>query len=219
MKPILKLFFLICAIANIRTGIWHDNAWHIGSKVLLMPVLILGVMWSAFPISTERHLLVAALFFSWIGDILLLSQIDQFIGGLVSFLIAHLLYATIFYSIWKREQETRFNWFYAIPVLIFSGGFLQYVIPYLNDMKIPVIVYALVISAMLILCLHAFRFKNKWGWMIIGGAILFIISDASLAVNKFTAPSINLGPVIMLTYALAQLYITDGMIRKNVHIA
>lgn len=215
MKNILKIFFLICAIANIRTGIWHDNAWHIGSKVLLMPTLIAGVLWSDFPKSKERLLLIVALFFSWIGDILLLSQVNQFIGGLVSFLTAHVCYIILFRNIWKEKSENGFKWQLIIPVIIFASSLVIYLYPFLNELKIPVMLYAGVISIMIISALHSFSIKTKEGLYIISGAILFIASDSFLAINKFTHPIADLSAIVMLTYALAQLYITQGLILKN----
>ena len=45
------------------------------------------------------------------------------------------------------------------------------------------------------------------------GALLFVISDSSLAINKFYIPFEYAGIIIMLTYALAQLFIIEGASR------
>ena len=45
------------------------------------------------------------------------------------------------------------------------------------------------------------------------GAILFVVSDSLLAFNKFFSPFNNAGVIIMLTYGLAQLFITEGAVR------
>ena len=45
------------------------------------------------------------------------------------------------------------------------------------------------------------------------GAILFVVSDSLLAFNKFFAAFNNAGLIIMLTYGLAQLFITEGAVK------
>ena len=42
------------------------------------------------------------------------------------------------------------------------------------------------------------------------GALLFVISDSVLAINKFYQPFEVAGVIIMLTYGLAQLFIVEG---------
>ena len=45
------------------------------------------------------------------------------------------------------------------------------------------------------------------------GAMLFIISDSLLAINKFYYPFQMAGIFVMVTYGLAQYFITYGAIR------
>ena len=45
------------------------------------------------------------------------------------------------------------------------------------------------------------------------GALLFVISDSVLAVNKFYESFELSGLVIMFTYGLAQLFITEGAMK------
>ena len=75
---------------------WQDLA--VSSKILLMPWLIVFAYFSqGVRISILKPLLIGALILSWIGDILLIGDDKQlFIGGLISFLIAHLFYIIIF---------------------------------------------------------------------------------------------------------------------------
>jgi uncharacterized membrane protein YhhN len=46
------------------------------------------------------------------------------------------------------------------------------------------------------------------------GALLFVLSDSSLAINIFYKPQHFLGVMVMLTYFLAQLFIVLG-VQKN----
>jgi len=56
--------------------------------------------------------------------------------------------------------------------------------------------------------------KNKMAgrWMMTG-ALLFVISDSVLAINKFYQSFEMAGVIIMLTYGLAQLFIVQGAIK------
>jgi uncharacterized membrane protein YhhN len=71
-------------------------------------------------------------------------------------------------------------------------------------MRIPVIVYGLVISAMLLFALHA----GATDYAV--GAVLFVLSDSILALNKFHTSFLLAGSLIMLTYGLAQYFIVTG---------
>jgi uncharacterized membrane protein YhhN len=86
--------------------------------------------------------------------------------------------------------------------------------PYLESLKLPVRIYGVVISFMLLLALHTGSITNKnASLMMIIGAVLFIISDSLLALNKFYASFDYAGIAVMLTYGLAQLFIAEGAIK------
>jgi uncharacterized membrane protein YhhN len=93
-------------------------------------------------------------------------------------------------------------------------GLIILLSPYLGDMKLPVRIYGIVISFMFMLAMHMLFIKNKTaGRFMMTGALLFVISDSVLAINKFYQPFEAAGMVIMLTYGLAQLFIVEGSIR------
>jgi uncharacterized membrane protein YhhN len=87
-------------------------------------------------------------------------------------------------------------------------------LPYLGDMKLPVMIYGLVISYMLMMAMNMLFIKNKKAgqWMVTG-ASLFVLSDSMLAINKFYQPFEAASVLIMLTYGLAQFFIVEGAIR------
>ena len=82
-------------------------------------------------------------------------------------------------------------------------------------MKVPVVVYGAVISAMFFVALQLLFYKSKASRQIILGAVLFVISDSVLAFNKFYSSFNNAGLVIMLTYTFAQYFITKGIVSNN----
>lgn len=85
--------------------------------------------------------------------------------------------------------------------------------PGLGEMKIPVMVYASVIVVMTITALLRYGYTSIQSFsLVFGGAIMFMISDSLLAVNKFLNPFAYAGFWIMATYCLAQFLIVKGII-------
>jgi uncharacterized membrane protein YhhN len=137
--------------------------------------------------------------------------------GLSAFLVAHIFYIFFFSKLHKREDI-------LVRPLLLGAVLLYYVLligllfPHLGEMKIPVILYGLVISCMLFYAMHMVFLQDAGaGRWIITGAILFIISDSILAINKFYQPFTGAGLLVMLTYGMAQLFIIEGVIRYCRH--
>ena len=111
-----------------------------------------------------------------------------FIFGLVAFLIAHIFYI-LFYENVIRLENLKKNYWLFIPVIIYYAVLIYILSPYLGDMKLPVRIYGVVISYMLIQALQVGRINNKVAALLmIAGAVLFITSDSILSLNKFYKP-------------------------------
>ena len=83
-------------------------------------------------------------------------------------------------------------------------------------MKIPVLIYAIIISLMAIMATNRYGRTNRVSFiMVLMGAIFFLASDTALAINKFSSPYAYSGIVIMATYMLAQYYITRGALERG----
>lgn len=211
---ILFLLFLVGDIIGIQL---QSTLIQSVFKPMLMPALI-GYFLSQKGNITEGpgKWIVLALFFSLAGDVLLMFQEKKsifFLLGLSAFLLAHIFYILFFHKIRIKEQVKSNPWFLLI-VIVYYAGLMYWILPYLGDMKLQVRIYGIVISFMLMLAMHLFFIKNKNAgkWML-AGAILFVISDSVLALNKFYQSFEWAGTVIMSTYGLAQLFITEGAIK------
>jgi uncharacterized membrane protein YhhN len=213
-----KTPWIILFIALLLTDL---VAVYLGNKLLqwickpvLIPVLIGYFLFSTQTISSPlKKWVVLALLFSWAGDILLMVTINPslfFILGLSAFLIAHLFYILFYHSIRLREQIPG-KVVLLLPVVIYYFAMMSWLNPYLGGMKLPVRIYAVVISFMFMLSMHMLCIKNRAAalWMIIGAA-LFLLSDSILAINKFYMNFEYSGIATMITYGLAQLFITTG---------
>lgn len=86
----------------------------------------------------------------------------------------------------------------------------------LGNMLIPVFVYMIVILMMAITAfLRQQKVFKKSFILVFIGAILFIISDSILALNKFYMPVRFSSVSIMLTYAVAQFFIVMGFLKQR----
>jgi uncharacterized membrane protein YhhN len=215
MKPKFWIFLLAIALSGDLFGIQLGNeALQYICKPLIIPVII-GFFYSNVHQITKgiNKWITGALFCSLSGDVFLMFQDKKplfFLLGLSSFLLAHILYIIYFHHVRVKENVKGNPWFLVIVVLYYAvlTGVLS---PYLGDMKLPVRIYGIVISFMFMLAMHMLFIKNKTAgrWMM-QGALLFIISDSILAINKFYQPFDLAGILIMLTYGVAQFYIVKG---------
>ena len=160
--------------------------------------------------------MILALVFSWMGDILLMFESlnsNYFIFGLIAFLIAHVFYIVLFDQVRIREKFKQ-SLLPLLPIAIYYILLISLLQPNLGEMQKPVSIYGLVISIMLSFAADLWRLKDKTAsFLIIFGALLFIISDSLLAINKFYRQFEYAGIAIMLTYGIAQLLITLGAAR------
>jgi uncharacterized membrane protein YhhN len=190
-------------------------------KPFLIPFLSLGVIFhGSFP---SKKLLLSALVFSWIGDIILLFSDKHeayLISGLIAFLISHMVYIITFskqLKIRNRKNKAVF-WIGVTVIIVYLLTMLAILSPSLGDFKIPVFVYALVISTMLLFAFKGFLiWQEPANWYILLGAIIFVSSDSILAFDKFyLGASIIQAPfLIMVTYLVAQYLIVKGIFSLN----
>ncbi|SHG23322.1 lysoplasmalogenase [Flavobacterium defluvii] len=188
-------------------------------KPALIPLLILGVYFSK-KFQTKK-ILLTALIFSWIGDVILLfAEIAEiyFILGLVSFLISHIFYCILFNRQFKEKNKRNTIIFLigSILIAVYLIGMLSVLLPSLGDLKIPVIVYASVISTMLLFAYNGLLiWKKPANQYVFLGALFFVVSDSVLAINKFHFPIQKSSFIIMLTYLVAQYLIVKGILKLN----
>ena len=127
-----------------------------------------------------------------------------FLPGLGSFLAAHIFYIFCFKKLASPFSVQKF-----IPIiLIYLFTLLYTLFPHLNEMKIPVVIYGIIISTMLY-----FALKTKNIWLIVG-ALLFVVSDSILSFRMFVVKGLLYDVVVMLTYVAAQYLLVKGMLRK-----
>ena len=184
---------------------------------LFKPFIILSLLFLYLKSVFEINKLYAiALIFSFFGDVFLMYPGQFFFKiGLVSFLIAHLLFIKIVLN--RIEKVTFFNILKAVvPFGIFLSMLIFTIKDSLNELLIPVLVYGFAISTFGVVSLIGYLETKTIQsiWMLIG-VIIFMISDSILAINKFYYPAHIFEVGIMMTYIIAQYLIFKSMVQKN----
>lgn len=191
-----------------------------------MPLLALFLV---SKVKSNNKLILSALFFSWLGDIFLMFPRNEyseqmqkllFIFGLASFLIAHVFYIFTFLNEINSVKKVSLiveNPYLVLPFLVFLFFLLYFLFPYLKDMKLPVVVYGSIINLMALMALNR---KNlviaSSFYLVFIGALLFMISDTTIAVNVFYKAQPWHRIFIMSTYILAQALIVYGWVQNQV---
>jgi uncharacterized membrane protein YhhN len=189
------------------------------TKFILVPILIWFLYTSA---SSEQPLkgmwrAYLGLFFSWVGDVLLIGEgANFFLSGMIAFVTAHVYYSLFFIQTVPVKKETA-GVFYKtlIGLSIVSGLLFIQLRNALGTYQVPILLYMLFISLMASLAVHTTtndQYKKFAIQTFVPGALLFVTSDAILATNKFYAHLPVLDLAVMLTYAGAQYFLTKGFI-------
>ena len=155
-----------------------------------------------------KFLIIAGLVFSMWGDIFLMLPRDQFMAGLVSFLIAHLFYIAAF----ARGFPGIVGVWPLAPLGLYGAVMYRFLSPGLGKMRLPVVIYMAVIVTMGWLACAAWT-GNPEKLALFGavGALLFIASDSILATARFRSPLPGSKGLIMATYYAAQLLIAASI--------
>jgi len=176
---------------------------------------IISVVLTALPqsrsVPSYAIWILAGLVFSLIGDIALMfeTQKTAFLIGLGSFFMAHTCYLTGIFI------PSGFDWWDILIFLILMGGswaVYRVLRPNLNEMKIPVIAYIIIILLMVERAVSAPLGVNSAlhltsSLLLAIGAVLFWISDLVLALHLFHKPNPKVGLMNLVPYFTGQLLI------------
>jgi len=212
-KRIPLFIFIILCLADF-IGIYFEKQLVI---YIVKPLLMISLFWYYKANTTNvNKWFVLGLFFSFLGDVFLLGKGELFfILGLASFLIAHLLYITIVVKLLVKTTLKEVI-SVSIPYVLIFILLLNLLYEHLGGMKIPVIIYALVISVFGTVSLLLFIQKKTDAFLVlVMGVFIFIVSDSVLAINMFYQKEAYFSLVIMLTYVLAQFLICSFVLKLN----
>jgi uncharacterized membrane protein YhhN len=174
--------FLFVAGADWYSRVTEDKRLEYATKPLAM-VLLIGVALALDPAAGEggrRAWFVLALVLSLAGDVFLMLPDDRFVAGLGSFLLAHVAYVAGFLV--DPPDGTAIA-VAALVVIVVAPTLAAPVVWSLRrtqrQLTVPVVVYMVVISAMVVLALAT---GIVWAGV---GAVLFFVSDYLIARDRF----------------------------------
>ncbi|MFF1819840.1 lysoplasmalogenase [Kribbella sp. NPDC058245] len=161
------------------------------SKISLMPLLL---SWTR---TQQAHpLLQAALLASAAGDLLLETRFE--LAGMAAFAAAHACYLAFF----TGRPATR-SWRVLAVYGALWAALIAALSPGLGNQKIPVAVYALLLTATAVVS----RWHNPRSGL---GGTLFLISDALIAYRMSGRDFPGRGALTMSTYAAGQYFLTTS---------
>jgi uncharacterized membrane protein YhhN len=206
---------LLFIFVGSRSGIYIA----VLNKALIVPMLVAIFVLNARPgFSHLDKMIIAGLFFSWAGDIFLELPDSEtmFVPGLASFLLAHVMYLTVFILTKGKNTISFKRPMLILPVIAYGAALISYLYKSLDDMRLPVIIYAVVILAMLSGALNRYRKTNRRSYlMVLTGATFFVLSDSMIAINKFVTVIPMSSILIMTTYVIAQYLIITGYLKQS----
>ncbi len=215
LSGVLLVSVLVAIVAGGGAPSWMP-AHYIAKPLATIAVLLLALT-ADDPISARyRTAIAVGITCSLVGDVLLMLPVDLFAFGLAAFLLAHLCY------LWAFLGESRLL---ARPVGAIGYGavaitLLLAIFPSLpTALRAPVLIYVVVITLMA---------AQTVAWMLDApspssrraaiGAAWFLVSDATLAIDRFRTEVPFRGLIVLGTYYVAQWCIARSVSRRAVSL-
>lgn len=217
---IFIFLFWTNALIHVFSIILDLNLFILITKPLIMPILALVFFFKTRDVERQVPVsyLYLAMLFSFLGDVLLMFM-DQgeiwFITGLASFLIAQ-----VFYVITYRQYRYKGSnvagqgkrMIYSFIVIAYTVILWISLFPHLGEMLLPVTLYTLTIFMMVIMAIFRYnRTSSLSFYLVFSGAVIFLLSDSMIAINKFMVPVLYERILVISTYMIAQFLIIIGL--------
>ena len=185
LAPELSGPLLVSLLAVGGLVISDARDWRPG-RYFCKPIAALAFLWLAWNLYEGQAIygcwILLGLALCMLGDLLLMPERDNFfLAGLLAFLLGHLFYAVAFLRLHDNIAALAAGSPLVLALLI---GTSRWLAPHLDErMKMPVTLYTLVISGMLLCaCLSV---GHPAAWLIIPGALGFAVSDLAVARQQF----------------------------------
>jgi uncharacterized membrane protein YhhN len=207
LTSVLALLVILSASIHIRAEYRGPRQHVYIFKPLTMVFIWLIAILGQATLPLYKYMIVAGLVFSMAGDVFLMLPSDRFVAGLVAFLVAHLFYIMAFVS-----EISELMWWPLIPLATY--GIVIYIIlaPSLGRLKLPVLIYVVVILIMAWLAWERWGQTGQSGTLLASvGAVLFVISDTILAINRFRGAFKSACVLNLTTYFAAQCLIASSV--------
>ena len=212
LSTIVKILFVIISLLDILGLLIHVALLELIAKPFIIISLMAIYLTS---VKNKNYWFLAALFFSFLGDVFLLDNNDMFLFGIAAFLITQLIYIKIIIGYLYHSSKSQ-KLQAILPFAIYFILLIYLLIDNLGEYLIPVLVYGLTISVFGIVSLLNYIInKSQTSKLLLFGAFLFIASDSMIAFDRFYESKGFYSVLIMITYILAQYLICKYLIIKS----
>jgi uncharacterized membrane protein YhhN len=219
MIPMTLLCAFAVAVLVLGEYLDNDRIRFTAKPLASLAFILVGVFALMRNSSTEEFEIATliGLVLGALGDIALLSE-HGFLAGLGSFLLGHLAYVVAVGTyLPPRTWLAAAGPYAALPAIVGLAA-LAYLWPKLGKLRVPVIFYVLVIIAMVISAIALVRsdildMHQNRRCLFAAGAVLFFISDLSVARDKFVAPGFANRVWGLPVYYGAQVLIAWSLLR------
>ena len=209
----LILFFAVTSV-HLYASLKQDKDLRAKTKPFILLTLLAFYCFATDNISAT---VVLALFFSWLGDVLLIPEGNKwFVAGGISFMISHFFFM-VTYALLTDFSKVHPAFTIIIPLIFAIAAVItfKYLRPYLPKALFwPMLLYLIINGGMN--SFAWFRSLSSPGSAAIitaFGALLFYISDTTLFFVRFKNDSkARTHFMVMLTYALGEFLIVLGLI-------
>ena len=206
---------LILAIAD---WIAVAKGWRVANYILKPAVLVTILAWLGLSDGFSGWMIWFSLgiLFSLVGDVLLMLPRERFLAGLVAFLGAHLAYIVGFNP--SLPPLNLSSLVITLLAIIAELQLYRLIVQRLrlagrDKLLVPVTIYSLVLSLMAISALLTLT-NPAWqpasAILVSAGAILFMLSDTSLALNHLCGSDAHSRVSGLVAYHLGQILIVLG---------
>ena len=214
MKYVFLAVFVLSTAVHLSASLRQDGRMRNLSKPFILLSLLGFYMLAARSVSA---VVVLALVFSWLGDILLIPKgVKWFTAGGISFMISHAFFIA---GYWKDVHFSRI----PAPLIVLLAVFFAATVAFLfsrlkphlpKALFYPMFLYLLINGAMN--CFAIFRcvsLPSAATLVTAVGAALFFISDSSLFFVRFHKDSrLKTHFLVMLTYSVGEFLIVLGLL-------
>ena len=218
MSLFFRCFFLAVFAAGAAVHLvscWRGKPNSAYTKPLLVSSLTLYCLF----VVPRPWMLIAALFFSWLGDVLLMPKGNKwFISGGVAFLISHVLFLFVYLP---HISAGGVLWYAVIPAAcVYLTASAAVIVSIRKNapkpMLVPLFLYLAANSVMNLFALSMLTCSPCAGAALAyAGAVLFYLSDSILFLSRYHEKAERIpkrGFLIMLTYIAGEALIAFGIL-------
>ena len=208
------ILFIVFSILHLISSWADDRAKRRITKPFLLLFLLLYYVFSA---ENPSVFLILALFFSWLGDVLLMPKGHHwFAYGGIAFICSHVFFMDVYL---RRIAFADIPWILITAAALLYSSISLKIIRMVKDtapriMVLPMYVYLLCNSVMNLFALMQLCSLRSLGALTaFCGAVLFFVSDCTLfLVRYYRRPDIIARKhfTVMLAYLLGEFLIVAG---------